>query len=85
MRDVQRGVNRVLQGHGSVLASGQPNAAATPALNILLGRAERIRTQRRHDKHKLCALHAPEVEVEVEVECIGLGLGAQALRSSPSR
>ena len=30
-------------------------------------RAERIRTQQRHDKNKLYALHAPEVE------CIGKG------------
>jgi transposase, IS5 family len=67
MRDVQRGANRILQGDGSVLASGQPSAAAIAALNILLERAERIRTQQRHDKHKLYALHAPEVE------CIGKG------------
>jgi transposase, IS5 family len=33
----------------------------------LLERAERMRTQQRHDKHKLYALHAPEVE------CIGKG------------
>ena len=32
-----------------------------------LERAERIRTQQRHDKNKLYALHAPEVE------CIGKG------------
>jgi IS5 family transposase len=32
-----------------------------------LGRAERIRTQQRHSKNKLYALHAPEVE------CIGKG------------
>ena len=32
-----------------------------------LERAERIRTQQRHDKNKLSALHAPEVE------CIGKG------------
>ena len=32
-----------------------------------LERAERIRTQQRHDKNKLCALHAPDVE------CIGKG------------
>ena len=32
-----------------------------------LERAERVRTQRRHDKNKLYAMHAPEVE------CIGKG------------
>jgi len=36
-------------------------------LNTLLERAERIRTQQRHDKNELYALHAPEVE------CIGKG------------
>ncbi|MGA8863962.1 MAG: IS5 family transposase [Gallionella sp.] len=34
---------------------------------VLLERAERIRTQQRHDKNKLYALHAPEVE------CLGKG------------
>jgi transposase, IS5 family len=72
MRDVQRGVNRILQAGCVGVASG-PSSAALAALGTLLGRAERIRTQQRHDKHKLYALHAPEVE------CIGLGLGAQAL------
>lgn len=37
------------------------------SLRELMGRAERIRTQQRHDKNKLYALHAPEVE------CIGKG------------
>ncbi|OYV45451.1 MAG: IS5/IS1182 family transposase, partial [Burkholderiales bacterium 21-58-4] len=36
-------------------------------LRVLLEHAERIRTQQRHDKHKLYAMHAPEVE------CIGKG------------
>lgn len=36
-------------------------------LTMWLERAERIRTQQRHDKNKLYALHAPEVE------CIGKG------------
>jgi IS5 family transposase len=36
-------------------------------LTTVLERAERIRTQQRHDKNKLYALHAPEVE------CIGKG------------
>jgi IS5 family transposase len=43
------------------------NALALTGLNTLLERAERIRTQRTHDKNKLYALHAPEVE------CIGKG------------
>jgi transposase, IS5 family len=68
MRDVQRGLNRILQGDGSALVPGQQHSAsAIAALNTLLGRAERIRTQQRHDKNKLYALHAPEVE------CIGKG------------
>ena len=66
MRDVQRGVNRILQA-GSEGAAPAQHSAALAALNILLGRAERIRTQQRHDKNKLYALHAPEVE------CIGKG------------
>jgi transposase, IS5 family len=68
MRDVQRRLNRILQGDGSALVAGQQHSAsAIAALNTLLGRAERIRTQQRHDKNKLYALHAPEVE------CIGKG------------
>lgn len=35
---------------------------ALPHLHTILERAERIRTQQRHDKAKLYALHAPEVE-----------------------
>ena len=42
-------------------------AGAIGRLNLLLERAERIRTQQRKDKNKLYALHAPEVE------CIGKG------------
>jgi IS5 family transposase len=67
MRDVQRGVKRILQGEGSGSAPSQPTAVAIAALDTLLTRAERIRTQQRHDKNKLYALHAPEVE------CIGKG------------
>ena len=48
------------------LSMGAFDAAASPAtwvaLNILLERAERIRTQQPQDKNKLYALHAPEVE-----------------------
>ena len=40
-------------------------------LSALMERAERIRTQQRKDKHKLCALHAPEVE------CISKGKARQ--------
>ena len=40
---------------------------ALTELKTWLERAERIRTQQRHDKNKLYALHAPEVE------CIGKG------------
>ncbi len=43
------------------------NALALTSLNTWLERAERVRTQQRHDKNKLYALHAPEVE------CIGKG------------
>ena len=39
---------------------GSANAVA--ALGVWLERAERIRTQQRHDKRKLYALHAPEAE-----------------------
>ena len=68
MRDAQRGLNRILQAGSSGLAPGtQPTALALTALNIWLERAERIRTQQRHSKNKLYALHAPEVE------CIGKG------------
>jgi IS5 family transposase len=43
------------------------NPLALTELLMWLERAERIRTQQRHDKNKLYALHAPEVE------CIGKG------------
>lgn len=69
MREVQR-----KQGEQAltVAAGGAPDrepagATALGALKTLLERAERIRTQQRHDKNKLYALHAPEVE------CIGKG------------
>ena len=38
------------------------NPKALSDLHLWLERAERIRTQQRHDKNKLYALHAPEVE-----------------------
>jgi transposase, IS5 family len=63
MRDVQRGLNRILQGDAPGLEAGQaPPALALTQLQMWLDRAERIRTQQRHDKNKLYALHAPEVE-----------------------
>ena len=43
------------------------NPLALTELMMWMERAERIRTQQRHDKNKLYALHAPEVE------CIGKG------------
>ncbi len=43
------------------------SSSASTRLNILIERAERIRTQQPKDKNKLYALHAPEVE------CIGKG------------
>ena len=39
-----------------------PTAKSISDLTTWLQRAERIRTQQRHDKNKLYALHAPEVE-----------------------
>jgi len=38
------------------------NSKALNDLHMWIARAERIRTQQRHDKNKLYALHAPEVE-----------------------
>ncbi len=54
------------------LETGIPDSAlALSRLNTILARAERIRTQQRHDKNKLYALHAPEVE------CISKGKARQ--------
>lgn len=47
------------------------SALALTQLQTILERAERIRTQQRHDKNKLYALHAPEVE------CISKGKARQ--------
>jgi transposase, IS5 family len=60
---VMREVQRKLKAPGFVPAS----APALAELTTLMERAERIRTQRKNDKKKLYALHAPEVE------CIGKG------------
>lgn len=73
MREVQRKQGAQIQAQAQAIAAGgAPNkepagATALGALQTLLERAERIRTQQRHDKNKLYALHAPEVE------CIGKG------------
>ena len=63
MRDARRGLESISQG----VATHEPTALAIADLMKWLGRAERIRTQERHSKNKLYALHAPEVE------CIGKG------------
>lgn len=44
------------------LPGNTDNAAALASLNTWLERAERIGIQQRHDKNKLYAMHAPEVE-----------------------
>jgi IS5 family transposase len=65
---VMREVQRKLDGHRAAVGAGaastnEPDSPkALSDLATLLQRAERIRTQQRHDKHKLYALHAPEVE-----------------------
>ena len=59
MREVQRKM-RALN-----FVPAHPKALSD--LQVWLERAERVRTQQRHDKNKLYALHAPEVE------CIGKG------------
>ena len=60
---VMREVQRKLQ----ALDFAPDHPKALSDLQVWLERAERIRTQQRGDKNKLCALHAPEVE------CIGKG------------
>ena len=69
MREVQRKLGAQAQAIAARGAlQGEPaGATALGALKTVLERAERIRTQQRHDKNKLYALHAPEVE------CIGKG------------
>ena len=63
MRNARRGLESISQG----VAGHEPTALAIADLLKWLERAERIRTQERHSKNKLYALHAPEVE------CIGKG------------
>jgi len=71
MREVQRKMDAVKSTETTTTAALTPTttpvASRLSALNTLLERAERIRTQKRSDKNKLYALHAPEVE------CIGKG------------
>ena len=64
MRDAQR---RGLESIRRALPSMSLRHGHHRADVMWLERAERIRTQQRHDKNKLYALHAPEVE------CIGKG------------
>lgn len=59
-------VMREVQRKCQALGLASDNAQVTE-LQMWLQRAERIRTQQRHSKNKLYALHAPEVE------CIGKG------------
>jgi IS5 family transposase len=64
MREVQR---KLEVDKGAVAAGGAPAHAVSSSkamsdLMMWLERAERIRTQQRHTKNKLYALHAPEVE-----------------------
>ena len=65
---VMREVQRKLDAHRAAVAAGgapanEPDSPkALSDLTMWLERAERIRTQQRHDKNKLYALHAPEVE-----------------------
>ena len=71
MREVQRKQGAQAQAQ-AIAVGGAPDkepagATALGALQTLLERAKRIRTQQPHDKNKLYALHAPEVE------CIGKG------------
>ena len=69
LREAQRKLDAQMQ---AIAAGGRPERepsgpTALAELQMWLGRAERIHTQQRHDKNKLYALHAPEVE------CIGKG------------
>ncbi|MEY2873106.1 MAG: hypothetical protein RLZZ373_477 [Pseudomonadota bacterium] len=78
MREVQRKLDadRTAMAAGGAPANEPDSPKALSDLATLLQRAERIRTQQRHDKNKLYALHAPEVE------CISLGLAPATPTSS---
>ena len=58
------------------------NPLALTELMMWLERAERIRTQQRHDKNKLYALHAPEVECIASVWPLHLDESATAQMSA---
>ena len=64
MREVQRKLDADTQAiaAGSAPCHEPDDPKAISEMMMWLGRAERIRTQQRHDKNKLYALHAPEVE-----------------------
>jgi len=64
MREVQRkqGADRAAVVAGGAPANEPSSPKALSDLATLMERAERIRTQQRHTKNKLYALHAPEVE-----------------------
>ncbi len=66
MREVQRKLDALTQSNGDDDDRGaDPGTASGRAfsdLKMWLDRAGRIHTQNRHDKNKLYALHAPEVE-----------------------
>jgi transposase, IS5 family len=63
MREVQRKLEAMkLSSPTTTTSTTTPVASTLSGLNTLLERAERIRTQKRADKNKLYALHAPEVE-----------------------
>jgi IS5 family transposase len=59
LREAQRKLATVGQG---IVDAAATSATGIADLGLWIERAERIRTQRRHDKNKLYALHAPEVE-----------------------
>jgi hypothetical protein len=76
IREVQRKLNTHAQSNeaGGTRCGDPPHPKALSDLKMWLERAERIRTQQRHDRNKLYALHAPESRVHRQ------GQGAQALR-----
>jgi IS5 family transposase len=65
MREVERKLDAMLAScddDGPSGGPGAPAASTVAALKMWLERAGRIHTQKRNDKNKLYALHAPEVE-----------------------
>jgi IS5 family transposase len=61
MREVQRKLDAMKASQDDD-AGPPPGPKAMSDLGLWLERAERVRTQKRNDKNKLYALHAPEVE-----------------------